>query len=371
MIQIIVSYISVLFFYDILNKVLKKSKISYIVTFLYGISPSVIGWDKIILTESLALSGTVFFIWLLIKYLEKPSFVYGVWINILIAALVFLRPTFLVNYCIVVVFWSIRYFMYSNEKRILIKNLIGAFGVGLFVIGYCAKFNEQYGIFTLSATKAQQDCITIVQHSLWNDVKNLNETDVNILKTILENNSLDDERGCIKAAGEVLGSFDLKEIAVFNNKVKKTREYFKHKCWTFFLLADIDLSNNVWYGTNIYTSNVLYNEDQIPLYSVHNSMTMRKVVNIWRRLNPTIRFIHIYLICVIELVIIVKNLLKRKDTWVHLGIAGFLLSISLTSIWGTCGEWGRTAICVLPYAYLAIAIYMQFLIEKIVKNYNS
>lgn len=367
-IQIIVSCIAVLCFYDVLRNVLSSHRIAFAIIFLFGISPSIMGWDKIILTESLSLSGSVFFIWLLVRYLKKPSFTYGILINILITILIFLRPTFLVNYCILIAFWLARFFMYLNERKILRKNLIVSGIIGMMVVGYCAKFNEQYGVFTLSGTKTQQDCITVVQHSLWYDVQYVDAIDKEIVSIIQENNLPEDERGCITAAGAVLGKYDLSDIAQFCKRATKTKAFLKHKFYTLFLLSDIDLSNNVWYGTNVYNAHVIYNEDDIPLYSVCNSMTIRKIVNIWRRLTPTIRFIHVYIISILEFVIVIFGLIKRKDVWIHLGIGSFLMSICITSIWGTCGEFGRTAICVLPYVYFAVAIYVEFLYGKIVNN---
>lgn len=362
-IQIIISFIAVVVMY-MLIKSLTNKKIAYIITFIYGTSPNIIGWDKIILTESLAISGTVFFVYLLKNYLDSPNVRTGIKINILLFVLIFLRPTFLVNYIITLLFWSIRFFMYLNERRILLKNIIGSAIVGITVLGYAMLICKQYGIFTLSTTKTAQDCITIVQQSLWGNVK-LNSSK-EIVVDIIERNDPENENGCMEAVGYILASKDWKAIKQFNSDAIENNwtGFAKHKFLTMFLLADIDLGDNTWYGTSIWTATKLYYEDEITLYSVKNTDIYRKFVNIWRKLNITIRFCHIYILIFAEIWFIVKNN-KKKEMWIHLGLASFMLAICVTSILGTCAEWGRTAICVLPYTYISLGYLIDYVIKKI------
>ena len=362
-IQMLFSYVSVYLIYDTLKMFITNRNICLGIVLLYGISPSVIGWDKIILTESLALSGTVVFIWLLAKYLKQPNTKIGLSVNILTVVLIFLRPTFLINYCVLFVFWLIRFVMYKSERSILRYNLICSLGIGIFILGYAGKFYSQYEIFTLSATKVQQDCITVVQQSLWGK----NTEDIDVIAAIIENNSFEDENGCINAARKVLESYSFQRVEKFVSNSIKTDfvGYMSHKLRTIFLLGDIEIANNVWYGKNVYSARTMYYEGDLPLYSIKNTDEMRKMVNIYRNIIPEPCFIHIYIVALAEIINVIWGGLKKKDVWFHLGLASFMTLIVLSSVWGTCGEWGRTAICVLPYFYISCGLCIQWLYDRI------
>lgn len=365
-IQMICSLISVYLLYDILKMYIANRNICLVITLLYGISPSIIGWDKIILVESFALSGTVVFIWLLAKYLREPNLKIGLVVNVFTLVLIFLRPTFLLNYCVLLAFWIIRFCMYKSERKILGCNIICSLLLGFLILGYAGKFYSQYGVVTLSATKVQQDCITIVQQSLWGK----NTEDIDIIVTIIENNSLEDEYGCINAAGKVLLENSLRDVKEFvSNSIKGDPvAYMSHKLRTMFLLSDIEISNNVWYGTNVYNAQTMYYEGDLPLYAIKNTTEMRKLVNTYRNIIPEPCFIHIYIAMLIELMNVLVGLVKKKDVWFHLGLASFMIIIILSSVWGTCAEWGRTAICVLPYFYISFGICVQWIYDKIKTN---
>ena len=48
----------------------------------------------------------------------------------------------------------------------------------------------------------------------------------------------------------------------------------------------------------------------------------------------------------------------------------FILANVLLSVYGTCGEFGRTSICVIPYSYIAAAIILNDLkIMRVEKDY--
>ena len=90
--QIIVSFISVYFFYKLLKLLIKNEYIAVIITFMYGISTAVIGWNTDILTESLALSITIFFAYFIISYIKLGKLKYGIFSIILALIITFLKP---------------------------------------------------------------------------------------------------------------------------------------------------------------------------------------------------------------------------------------------------------------------------------------
>ena len=116
--QRIVSFIAVIVFYNILKLLLKSKRAIYFLTFLYGTSVSIIGWDGNILTESFALSGTVFFIYYMFKYLNNPSIKSGMISIILLFVLVFLRPSFMLFEGIICIFWIARFIIFKSESEL-------------------------------------------------------------------------------------------------------------------------------------------------------------------------------------------------------------------------------------------------------------
>lgn len=85
---------------------------------LYGACPAVYGWDNCILTESLSLSATVVFFFLIVRYIQEKSLRDGVGALVVTVLLIFLRPQFLVYLAMLLVFFVWRMFGADKaEKR--------------------------------------------------------------------------------------------------------------------------------------------------------------------------------------------------------------------------------------------------------------
>ena len=76
-IQMLLSLGTLILFAKILSMIEIGAPWKQIGVLLYGVSPGVVGWDSCILTESFSLSGTVLFLYLMIRYLKKREFAYA------------------------------------------------------------------------------------------------------------------------------------------------------------------------------------------------------------------------------------------------------------------------------------------------------
>lgn len=77
-----------------------------------------------------------------------------------------LRPTFIINVLGVLIFYSIRFWVCKGERKVLLWGILaGVFSVSI-IYGYSVKFKDEYGIYSLSATKVNQDFITTIMHHM-------------------------------------------------------------------------------------------------------------------------------------------------------------------------------------------------------------
>lgn len=116
--QMCISFVSLFYFYGLAKMLIANAHTYYIslgATLMYGASSMVFGYDNAILTESLALSGTVIFLWYIVKYLKEEKLKYFIKGNVLLLFLIFLRPTFLLFNVILFTFLIIRFILKKQE----------------------------------------------------------------------------------------------------------------------------------------------------------------------------------------------------------------------------------------------------------------
>ncbi|WP_455527022.1 hypothetical protein [Huintestinicola sp.] len=246
--------------------------------------------------------------------------------------------------------------MYKKERSTCAKVLIAMWAVFAVILGYSKGIEKEFGVNTLSVTKLQQDTITIMMHNLYEKYE-LSSTE-DILNDVSE--LMPAGTGLEKAA-LIISNYSYKDIKSFNSDIIKNNfgPYLVHKIKTMYLISDLEISDNVWYGFTATDSEQIYNSEGYTLYSPNGQTALGKGINIYRSIIPRVRFWMLYAAIFIEIIIVVKLIVNKKDFWIHLGLLGFLSAIVLASIWGTCGEYGRTMICVLPYFYISILLLIE------------
>ena len=85
------------------------------------------GWDNVVLTESLSLSATVVFFFLIVRYIQERRFWDGAGALLVTVWLIFLRPQFLAYLAMLMVFLSGGCFtLIKGEKDLGILLALGA-----------------------------------------------------------------------------------------------------------------------------------------------------------------------------------------------------------------------------------------------------
>jgi len=145
--QYLVFCISIFCFYRVCDYFIKNKAVAFLVVICYACHPAILVWQKIIMTESLALSGVVFFLYYIVRFLVTKRKIYSLLINLFVFLLVMLRPGFLFLIPIVIVFWL--YFILKTKKNGL-PGITGILFVIFLIAGYSGVYKNQYGVITLS-----------------------------------------------------------------------------------------------------------------------------------------------------------------------------------------------------------------------------
>ncbi len=340
--QIIISFLATIYFYKTLRMVVKWEKLIAIITFLYGVSVAVMGWDTIILTESLALSTTVWFCYLMFSYLKTKQLKYGIFATILIFLMTFLRPSFIGFVAIVFAFFLVKMILEKeHRKKDRVCFLVSTITL-ILVLGYATAFYQQYDIFSITKASVRQDLHVCIHQGFYKNSK-----DEQFIKDVEDSIKRAEQQGILpwNATMEILEQYGNKKVQelVKISKKESRKEYIK-------------------YVVN------LVNTEAEEYFDSYHSLCIDKVPNMKYNLIKTFTFLKfstVYLILIIEAFISAYKWIKyRKPDWIHLGLFGFIVAMLFTSFAGTNAEFMRTAICVVPFSYLALGIIISEGIEK-------
>ena len=131
-VQILLSMLSLILLARILCQIGVGSPWAQLCVFIYATTSAVAGWDTVLLTESLSLSGTVAFFYCIVQYLHTTKLKYGLLAVLLTELLIFLRPQFLTYWAILLVFLLLRLaFPDRKTERTNLLKMLAALAAGL------------------------------------------------------------------------------------------------------------------------------------------------------------------------------------------------------------------------------------------------
>lgn len=135
---------SIYAFYRIAEQFVRTRALLFSIVLLYICHPGIVSWNRVILTESFAISGTVFLVYLLLRFYRKSGWGTVVGVNLLLLSLVALRPSSIYLFPAVFLLW-----LYSIWKRKINSwaALCGTFLVIGCIAGYSYLYQREYGIF--------------------------------------------------------------------------------------------------------------------------------------------------------------------------------------------------------------------------------
>ena len=336
-VQEIISIISVIVLYKTLNKEFKNKSANYFATILYGCSPVIFTYNKVILTESLSLSLFVIYFCLIIKYIKMPSNAKTLLIGVLTLLLIMLRPAFIYILVMLVIMFGLIFILKKEHRKQAILGMFVLVVIIGIILGYCYLNKKQNNIFAIS-----------------------NVTQINQLDTVIEmgiyDTGVEEDKGIINIINQRLDGFFQ---TWYRNTTDKIMEEYTPEQIDSFLNRCIK-NNSKYYIENIIQKALkLPFDNSTEIYLEAKNPTMKSLM---------IPFGIIYLYLLVEAIYILIKIIKYSQ----LPLEQFIMFITIlgqlgTIIIGAQAEYSRLFIPVLPI----IIISMSYIIEEMINLYNS
>ena len=418
LIQLAASLLSLVALYFALKKLTDRSYIYLPITVLYGLSVTVLGWDKVILTESLSLSLTVFMLFGLIYYLKDNKLRYLAVAVLAVGIGAFMRTVFAIYAGVIFGFLIIRLIFTgkksSEEKKLQritdAKGLIFAVIPILLLLGYGAMFSAQHGAFTLSDSGLGQQLSIVLEQGYYLDSSDeeIKEAAEDILSGKMpqsyygEINSLIEkiygdgltEAECAQIKEDILKYMDANQVLdekyverldeiyaeIYGDNAKAVNygEAYRARCYIMHNFDRERVSEFVAESKRANFKEYLISLRYAPMAGFDAGYERLKDGNISTLTNVFVKVImpsvDIYLLqgiligCV-ELAIFFVILIKKKyPHWIHLGCATVIIATGLLSVFGTNAEYARTALTMYPVLYVVFAMWAEGFVKLIIKK---
>lgn len=332
LIQAIIFLISVHYFCR-LTAIIKNKNIAYWLTFTYGVIPIVPTWSTIILTESLSISMTIFYIYYTI-FSVKNRQIGKVWLSTLWALLlVMLRPSFIYLLPLNVFLFFVGNWKEPKSRHIIYNGILGSIIIIILICGYSYQIKRNYGVFTPSAISIiNKYCICKANSSF--KLRTINNQNIEKYPTLYHdlknvNNNFEEASLII----EKFGVDGLKNIIAENNLSKLSN--------IKALLKRIDSSSNYKHG--IVT-------DIVPF-------------TIIEPFSPNLGVYYFLLLtCAIYTLIFIYK--RRKLPWTILMLLLFAIGNIAVSVIGAPGDFGRLQLPSFPAELLLGGMIIQMIKDK-------
>jgi hypothetical protein len=360
LLQIIFSAISVIYFYKLVCMIAVNKKISSAITIFYACSPAVLGFDQCILTESLSISGTVFFIYFITSYIINNDTKYMTRTILTAFILTWLRPTFLMFFVLIAIFLVIQAFTLKKDQKLIIKPCVTLIICSIFILVYVIRFDSIYGYYSISRLKVRQDLYVSMNKGFYKN--STNEEFIAIIDREIDkgkanyvpsndnvnnkNDDLDIAWNTMTAVQEYYNYDDVRIMELVNEAKENSR-----KEYIFYIMELIKENAGTRYDGYVF----LMQTGSISYDIIYMSSKFFGILN----------FMHIYILIVMEGILVVDCFRrKKKELWIHVGFFVFMPAIIISTFIATNGEFMRTSVAVVPFAYCSITYCLNMLIPK-------
>ena len=362
-IQILISAAAVFFLYKAIYIATDNRLVSNIIVILYGCSNCIPYWDMQILSESLAISVSVFFLYAIVKYVKYPSFKSGTTAILMSLIATGIKPTLAVYSGICLVLLLLQFFLQKDIRRMIWK-LSAVLGcVILIYVGYSYNNWVQYGTFNLTNIGPKHSLINCLVTGVY-----LNYPDQSLVSEIDSIYSAAIEAGKYpRATSTTVPIMDLFgspaherniKLKAFTSYCIKTdpgayRRYLLDNiiAWwnrSYVIKADISSPTTDWFARII-----LFIQRDLSLCEVGTGFYML-----------------IFCFCLA----LYKWCKERQCPWYYLGVWGTLTIIEVSVFLGSFDAYTRLTVYALPFIYFGWAIILNDLAiysQKTTSNVES
>ena len=146
--QNIIFLVSIYYFKKMISMVVSSENIALCLMLCYAIFPVTSGWGNILLTESLAVTGIVFFTYHILTYIKYRNVSSIFWSAGLLLFLILLRPVFVYLIPVSLLLWLL---LIKEHYTKASWGCTAVILVGMCELGYCYQFKKQFGLFATSS----------------------------------------------------------------------------------------------------------------------------------------------------------------------------------------------------------------------------
>lgn len=336
--QDIVLFASIPFFYWIVRRMYNNRLTIFVATTIYACFPSILNYTRCILTESLALSFLVIFVYLFSVFLRKPSKKISIVVGFFMFVLVMTRPFFI---CIVpaslVVLATNLYINKSCREEWAAG--IGSVALCVVMLGaYCTVNFVQSDMFTISKIGPSNVLAALCGNGLYRN--GTDEVVSNAVTTL--HTTAGDCLGVAFKVGEELGFSRVSRFvtsAIVNNPAAYMR----------YLIRTIVSTSRTNIGVCISELRITSTTSPLVLFFLNSFL---------------VPFGFVYLLLLSDIIITVANIatsgllsINKFMVWV------FLVAQVLTTFVGGSGDWSRLFFPAYPLVIILFFYYVDYAID--------
>ena len=334
-VQDLISIISIVYMHKTIILLTNKKSLAKWVSFFYGNSIAVLGWNYCILTESMALSFTVIYLYYFLFFLNNKNDKNGLLCVFLLFIMIFLRPTFLLFF---VLFLLMLFGISLHSSSINVKATIkSSFTLIVLILLYSCAFYRHHGIFTISDPMPRQLLHVVISRDYYR-----NNTDLNWIMRI-DNSKKVNNNMIWPAVEDVMRYYD--DLAFIQKKSKECiilngGDYVKDEVF----LA----KRTIKHKYDSYKQNKAMND------------FVKKVRYVLDKVGSFITIQVSIVLSVFYALLFAYNLRERVIDWASLFFAIHIPLVFISTIIATCGEYMRTMIHLYPITIIGIAMMLAY-----------
>ena len=242
-IQFLLSCLSIFYLYKTFKLIGNNKYINLFLVFIYSVSNCIYSWDKLVLTESISLSLSVFIIYHFARYINTKNTKNFIYMLIFATLCIFIKPNSATIIFAILTLYLINYSFIKEERIICIKNFILTLIPCLIILVYATIFYFNYGNFSISNSHLTNNLDIFVNRTNLYQL-GFNKDMINIIDNAKDISSFEYKE--YRANNDIvfLGrdykfalnkKYTNKEILNFINEIKFSYplEYLKYLCYKF------------------------------------------------------------------------------------------------------------------------------------------
>ncbi|MCR5250350.1 MAG: glycosyltransferase family 39 protein [Lachnospiraceae bacterium] len=386
-VQIVLSLISIWYLYRALMIVTgEKRGISLIMTAFYGCSPAIMQWDMILVTESLSLSFTVFFVYHALAWLKefRKRDAVGMVLSVFWGTIT--KTALFVFVGAILLLLILLFFLKSEDefalavsarsagkaagksdagavpsartlkRRILGFALILTLLLGLFDLGYCSYNYKHCGLFSMSNLSARHKIVHALRSGTY-----LEHPDREMVEKIEEIYRANGYEYAYATTTPVLELFGDTQVEQNRKALAFAKECLRSDLPAYAKdLVRTAVDEMFWKYDAPYETRLC--EGKIP----------NLLLNLQQICFSFLRVAYVCALCFAALVwLVAKWIREKKCPFALLGLSGGMLLILVTVNLAAYSEWTRLLDYILPFVYVTAGMMLAAIPPKSLKKpYN-